>query len=234
MQVGRAYCPKTRYGECMTGLWVLAAGVLLLVVRRARLGIPRRGFGRLREAYGFSEGAQRSLTGRVLDVEVTVYSERTGVPGAAIRTRFVAMVKTPGWSCVYHNKSLGLARVGNEMSTGRASLDARARFVPAPSHVERSLPTEAEAVLLSWFSKPPQFRPTNSVCWVRIGEGTVEVVAIGVGFSGARLEETLAEVVRFCRAFRGDPIGADALAQLRGSTLPKAKLLRDSHPTEER
>jgi hypothetical protein len=193
------------------------------------------GWNRLGRSYGLlleevnGPGEANRRTGAILGVELRLWRETNSFSpeqSGRTRLRIEAIDSSVEWSCTFYNKHAAVPRVGTEVALDDQALRRHARCVPTAKHDPNvGLSEEVRLQLLQWFT-PKSFRlQRHIVRWVRIGEGLIEVDAVGHVFTEAYVERLLAEVVAFVLALRGTPLDGEPLNALRSSRLPFARAL---------
>lgn len=219
----------------MTALLLLLAVLGVYAAGTRVIGKWDGGWNRLGGSYGLllEEGSAAETTNRrtgtILGVEVRLWREtNTFSPEQSGRTRLriEAVDRATTLSCAFYNKHAAVPKVGTEVALDDQVLGRHARCVPTASNdPNHDLSEEVRLQLLQWFT-PRSFRlQRHIVRWVRIGEGLIEVDAVGHVFTERYVERLLAEVVAFVLALRGTPLKGEPLDALRSSRLPVARLL---------
>ncbi len=226
----------------MTALLLLLAVLGVYAAGTRVLGKWDGGWNRLGSSYGLlleednAAGTTNRRTGAILGVEVRLWREtNTFSPEQSGRTRLriEAVGGTTTLSCAFYNRHAAVPRVGTEVALHDPVLGRHARCVPTAAHdPNQGLSEEVRLQLLQWFT-PRSFRlQKHIVRWVRVGEGLIEVDAVGHVFTESYVERLLAEVVAFVLALRGTPLDGEPLDALRSSRLPVARLLPSASDNE--
>ncbi len=218
----------------MTALLLLLAAIGVYAIGTRTIGKWDGGLTRLGQSYGLlleapTDGEKNRRAGAILGVELRLWREtNTFSPEQSGRTRLriEALDNSVAWSCAFYNKHAAVPKVGTEVAIDDPVLGRHARCVSTARHdPNEGLSEEVRLQLLQWFT-PKSFRlQRHLVRWVRIGEGLIEVDAVGHVFTEKYVEQLLAEVVGFVLALRGTPLCGEPLAALRSSRLPIARAL---------